>query len=738
MGALPDGVLHPFVGLFNGTIKSAAIEMRDTLVLSVFTSSRDSREAVRQAETESSAKQLLPAVVLDGAVRKTFLLRPAPAALDARTPARLGRDSVVVATAGARGITAELLKTIARHFKPRLYLIGSNRLEGYPADVFEGEDEEFAKRRPAYLRERKAADPALSVAAASREFDRMVAARTSRRNIAEMERHCGKGAVHYLACDVLDRERLASLLSEVVRSEGKIDLVINSAGLNRSSSIPVKSFADFRAVRDLKLRGYQNLRYALRSALPRMWCNFGSFIGLTGQAGETDYASGNDFLTSAAAFSARRDGIDEYTIGWTLWSTVGLGSHPVFQTFLEKSGLYTKMTTHEGIHHFVREVNCASHPPSVVYMGPAEKAALTAYIPDYFAVPERPAAAPDLAPAPLATADFYLGSVLSRSSDDVTFERVVSLDTDPYLRHHVVNGYPTLPGTFVTEIAAEAASHLAPGWKVVALQDAAFSHFLRVYDRGRAAVKKIHARVVERRDDQLLVHIRVLTDVTGPNGRVLVKDKQHFAITAVMRGEYPSAPVWECWTRHGEVPVPDPYHFANAPVALTDMFVSTRDTRVHPWGKRATWQLNVADADPVFSRFLVPTILLDGLARIAVLNFVHGDFLPLVAPASIRRIDFYEPGNDCELWRKYGPLDLYSTPRDFRFDEELASNRFVAARADGTMVVQMKDVAGVVVGYVRAGTGEFVSPEQVRTIAAVAGTAGDSIVAENVSERWRA
>ena len=706
MSAVRDGVLHPFAGLFNGTIKSAAIEMRETLVLSVFTSSGDADEAIRQAEKETAAQQLLPTVVLEGGVRKSFLLRPAPAALDAASPARLDSSSVVVATAGARGITAELLKTIAKHFKPRLYLIGSNRLDEYPPDVFEGSDAEFAKRRAGYVAQRKAASPGMSVASISREFDRMVAARTSRRNIAEMASYAGEAAVHYLACDVLDRERLTRLLADVVRVEGKIDLVINSAGLNRSSSIPVKTFADFAAVRDLKLRGYQNLRHALRGSLPRTWCNFGSFIGLTGQSGETDYSAGNDFLTSASAWSAQYDGIDEYTIGWTLWSEVGLGSHPVFQTFLEKSGLYTKMATEEGIHHFVREVNCASHPPSVVYMGPAEKAALTAYIPGYFAAADRPASTG-------GKGSFYIGKVLTATAEEIVVERRFSLETDPYLQHHVVNGYPTLPGTFVAEIATEAALQLAPGWKVVALEDAVFSHFLRVYDTGKAgAARRIHARVAERRADQLLIHVRVLTDITSPDGRVLAKDKLHFEMNAVMRREYPAAPRWEPWNGQGEVAIPDPYHFPSAPVALTDMFVSTRDTRIHPAGKRATWHLALAEDDAVFSRFVVPAIMLDGLARIAVLNYVDGDFLPLAAPASIRRIDFYESGNDMELWQRHGHVDLYSTPRDFTFQSRQPHNRFVAARPDGAMVLQMKDVVGVVVGYIHRVTGAFVAPER--------------------------
>ena len=523
LNSVPGGVLHPLAGMFNGTVKSTALEMRSSLVLSIFTDTADVREAIRQAEIETTAKQYLPTVVHHKGTRRTFFLEPAPEQLTADSPARLGPHSVILATGGARGITAEILKTIARHFQPKLYLIGSNRLDGYPAAIFEGTNEEFAKGRPAYIREQKAAHPEKSLAAVNREYERMVSARTSRQNIAEMERYCGPGKVHYLACDVMDRDAVCGALEGLVQSGETIDLVICAAGLNRSSSIPVKSLADFQAVRDMKLRGYQNIKHALRSRPARAWCNFGSFIGLTGQMGETDYSAGNDLLNTASAYSQQATGTEEFTIGWTLWSTVGLGSHPVFQTFLEKSGLYTRMTTEEGIHHFVREANYASHAASIVYMGPAEKHALTEYIPDFFR---------DWETRPQQTGAFYLGRELSRTENEVTFERVFDLEKDWYLQHHVVNGYSTLPGTFVTEIAAEAGSALAPGWKVIALEDAVFHHFLRVYDKSRPSPKKIQARIVERREDQVVVQVRVLTDIVGPGGSVLVKDKLHFEMKA--------------------------------------------------------------------------------------------------------------------------------------------------------------------------------------------------------------
>jgi NAD(P)-dependent dehydrogenase (short-subunit alcohol dehydrogenase family) len=708
MGALPDGTLHPFTGLFGGLTKSVALELPACFSVAVFSDATDVREGARQATAETTARQLLPVVFYRSGERRTLFLEETPGELPDGASARLDASSVVLATAGARGITAELLKAVARHFRPRLYLIGSNRLDTYPAELFALGDEEFAKSRPAYLREQRAARPEKSLGELNREFDRMADARAARQNIDAMARYCGAENVHYIACDVLDRERLAAVVKDVLAAEGKIDLVVNAAGLNRAASIPVKSLENFRAVRDIKLRGYQNLKYALRDHTPRMWCNFGSFLGLTGQSGELDYAAANDFLATSALYSSQALGREEFTIGWGLWRSVGLGSDPLKKTFLEKTGLYTSMATEEGIHHFVREINLPRHAPSVIHLGAAEQKALTDYAPTFFTA----RAAVQAEPPPQRRGGFYLGRVLAQSADEVLFERIFDLTTDAYLAHHTVNGYATLPGTFVPEIAAEAALRLLPGMHVVAFEDAVFHHFLRVYDRARPSAKKIHARVIERAEGQATVQVKVLTDVVAPNGAVLTRDKLHFEIKVLLAERVPPAPRWEPWEPAGEVAVPDPYHFEHAPVRLTDVFVSTRDTRSHPLGKRAAYRLAVPPDDPTFSSFLLPSILLDGLARLAVLSLVEGEYIALAAPATIRRIDVYEALNDSDLAARGEPIELYATPGAISFDQDSGRNRFVAVRPDGRIVLQMKDVTGTVIGFVHRATGQFVSRQE--------------------------
>lgn len=717
LDALTGDVLHPQAGLFSGLVKAMAIELPACRSLAVFTDTSNPRQGASQAERESGALQLLPVVALCGQRRLTPRVTETTGDLPADGMARIGSGSVVVAFGGARGITAELMKAVARHFRPTLYLVGSSRLDEHAPAIFEGSDEEFARRRPQYIREQRALSPTKPLPQINKEFDRLIEARAARRNIDAMKAHCGPDRVHYLRADVLDAASVQAAVQQIQSREKQVDLVVNAAGLNRSASVPVKAFDDFVAVRDIKVRGYWNLRAAFGAKQPKAWCNFGSFIGLTGQAGETDYAAGNDFLNTQAAYHRAALEHDEFTIGWTLWRSVGLGSNPVTRSFLEKSGLFTSMSTEEGVHHFLREINLVKRDAASVHLGAPERQAILAHLPTFFDTPVAGTTPPSQKATPLA-GRFYLGRELQRADNSVTFERVFNLDTDAYLQHHVVNGFATLPGTFVPEIAAEAALQLLPGLVVVGFEDAVFHHFLRVYDARRPSTKKIQATLLRRDGEFAVVQVRVTGDVQAPTGQVLVRDKLHFEIKVLLASQYAPAPMWPSWPEHPCTAVADPYHFDAAPVRLTEMFVSTTDTCSTPLGKRARYKLNVAPDDSTFSNFVVPSIMLDGLARVAVLNHVADDYIPLAAPASIRRIDIYEGGNDCELSSRYGRIDLYATPKEFALEGEGTRNRFVATRPDKRMLMQMKDVTGVIIGYVHRHTGAFVTKGEVDALLA--------------------
>ncbi|MFC5665029.1 cytochrome P450 [Kitasatospora misakiensis] len=754
LGAMTDRTPHPFTGMFTGLFKVIHLEYAPQCVAyALITGEREAATGVAQAERESAFRRGVPSAFYDGGRRLTVTLAEEPGELVPPGEAALGPDSVVVAVGGGRGITAELLAETARHFRPRVYVLGSNPVDSHPAEYLELDDEAFAKGRADYIRQQLALKTGRNPAQLNRAYERIGQARVIRANLRRIAEHSGAGAVHYVPCDVTDRDQVMAAMDRIHAEAGRIDLLVNAAGLNRSAPIATKSLAEFRQVRDLKVLGYYNLKHALRGRPPRAWCNFGSLLGMTGQVGEADYASGNDFLGAAATYSHQVLGTHEFTVGWTLWGEVGLGANELTKAYFEKSGLYSAMSTAEGVHHFVRELNLVKPSPYTVHLGDAERRAVERLLPGFLnpgasrggadaappqaevrPVPERPAAAEEPPVLP-----FYLGEIVERSADAVTFERVFDLEKDDYLAHHRVGDAPTLPGTFVTEIAFEAASWLVPDLKVYAFEDLRFHHFLKVRESDRAGLrKKIRAELVERRADlgQAVVAVRITHDVVAPNGTVLVKDRLHFEVRVLLAGDLPDAPHWKAWHPAAETPVPDPYHSAGSPVLLTDLFVSTTDTRLHPDGKRATYNLELPADHRVFGNFGIPVVLLDGLARTGVLALVDGDLIPLAAPLGIGRIDVYEHGGDSHVARRYGRIDLYAVLPGAEADGRNAGsgNRFVAVRPDGRILIQMKDLDWTLMGYLDRRTGTFLTPAEVAEAASArsADTAADSVEVSEV------
>jgi len=254
-----------------------------------------------------------------------------------------------------------------------------------------------------------------------------------------------------------------------------------------------------------------------------------------------------------------------------------------------------------------------------------------------------------------------------------------------------------------------------------------FHHFLRVYDRSRPATKRVHAQLLHQDGGQAVVAVRVTGDVTAPTGQILVRDKLHFEAKVRLAPTYAPAPTWPLWPDLPATPVADPYHFGAAAVRLTGDFVSTADTCTTPRGKRARFSPAFGPDHPVFSRFVVPSVLLDGLARVAVLNHVAGDYIPLAAPAAIRRIDLYEDGNDCALAQRHAAIALYATPREFALEGARPENRFAAVRPDGKVLLEMNDVAGVIIGYVHRTTGAFAPKTEIDALLAASRTRAETV-----------
>lgn len=679
---LGPGIPHPYSGLFTGLMKAVRFELPEARLCAVLTSARDAATGMAEVEAEMCASRLLPVVLYDGGVRHTLDVRQ----VDAEPgPSPLRSSSVVLAIGGSRGIGAEALTQIAREHRPTIYVVGSNPLAAR---------ERRTGDKPDYLRRAMADRPGLTVSEASREHERLLSAERARDRLTAMEEAGAK--VTYLTCDVRDAAEVAEVVERVLGLEGRVDLLLNVAGVNRSGMLPGKTLADFRAVRDLKVHAYRNLKNAFGERQPGLWCNYSSLVGFRGQPGETDYASANDFLVTASAPREPDQVGREMTIGWNLWRDAGLGADPLMLSLLGRRYQFTPMSSPSGVAHLLRELAQPERSHYMVLMGDGELSEL-GLRPD------------QVLQAGRQRGTFLLGDERFRDGDALVVERDFSLETDPYLRDHVVEGVPTLPGTFVAEMAAEAATSLIPGMVVTGFRDLTLRAFLRV-PPGEVIKRRTRATVIEHDDHRAEVAVRVTADVFAPGGQLLVEDRLQYETVVVLADQPLAAPYWEPWSSADDGPgVPDPYHVPNPAVHLTDSFVTTADTRLHALGRRATSAPREHLCDPIQESFLIPPLLLDGLLRVGMLDDVGQGYRALNAPTSIARIDLYGPGNDLETAAAHPQVDLYSVPPrglDAQAGVGLPpKNRSVAATPDGTVLASIEGVASVPLGFVHPGTG---------------------------------
>jgi NAD(P)-dependent dehydrogenase (short-subunit alcohol dehydrogenase family)/3-oxoacyl-(acyl-carrier-protein) synthase len=688
-------------GLFTGLVKSLAQEFPEALVYATVTATAEIGLGLAQLAVESRNRRSLPVAVYTGRQRLVPVAVPRPDGGGSGGDLDLDASSVVVAAGGSRGITAEILLALAERARPKIWVLGSNAVDDHPAWAFEGSDEDFAAQRRDFLRRRRSERPDLPLSQLNAEFDRIAAAREARRNLQRLADACGPGRVRYLQCDVTDHASVDAACAAILAEDVRIDLLIHGAGISRTALVEKKSLADFRAVRDPKVRGYVNLRRALAGHPPRLWCNFGSLIGFAGQVGEVDYASANDFLSSCALHSALIDGSEEFTINWTLWDTVGLGAKPVTRAFMKRLGFSAGMATGEGVHHFITELGQHRHDPVVVHLGTAELSMLDQRVPG-LVTGTPPTLLADSRP-------FFLGVPLKREDGAEVFERLLDLRADNYLLGHQVNGRPTMPGTFVLEMAAEAARQLVPDQVVVAFESVVFHRLLRLHPIRRSAPFRVTATLLPPRTSESRVAIRVTSDVHAPTGAVLARDRLHFELEVVLADAVPTAPHWATWPVGVARLVPDPYVIENPALRLSGAFDTLREPSVcEGWGQ-ATFRLPDEALGMPFTRFQVPVLLLDGLARTSVLTRTTDEHLPLVALSSVGRVELYGPGSDVTLGDA-GPVRLLSRPED---DAESGGYRCAAVDRDGRVLAAMRDLRGTAVGFVHPGTRRFVPADKV-------------------------
>ncbi len=259
----------------------------------------------------------------------------------------LDKNSVIMLTGGARGITAQLAVTLARRYGCQLELIGRSQLpqNDETKETVTGGD--LKSLRQILIR----SHPELKPIEIEQRCSRILAAREIRNTFAEIE--AAGGRVNYSAVDVRDIDAFGNYIQDLYHRYGRIDGVIHGAGVVEDKLLRHKTAESFQRVFDTKVRGALMLFKLIRDDV-KFVVFFSSVAGAFGNKGQVDYASANDVLDKIAhALQARVKG-RVLSVNWGPWAGTGMVSPELEREYARKGiGL---IPVNEGVDALLHEL----------------------------------------------------------------------------------------------------------------------------------------------------------------------------------------------------------------------------------------------------------------------------------------------------------------------------------------------------------------------------------------------
>ncbi|GAA4814085.1 SDR family oxidoreductase [Streptomyces ziwulingensis] len=638
--------------LFEGLVKSARWERPDAVAVAVTTDEAVDGALLHRVAAERTGAAMPPPVVrhLRGE-RWTEVLHPAPLPDAVPEFDLLPDDCVGIVTGGTSGLARELLRALPPRLRPRLWLLGRTPIDGpAPRDGGTATGEPYATTRTDLVRQLREELPDLSTREVVEHADEILRHREVHRALRALGARFGDDQVRYATCDMTDEDRVRNVVGRVLRDEGRVDFVLHAAGQVASTLLRNKSLDAFRAVRDTKVLGHHHLETALASHPPRLWCNIGSYSGTAGAPGDTDYASANAYLAAAAEAAT---GPAQVTIGFTMWRQTGMGADDLFQEHVARQGQFTPISSEEGAAQFLAELRAAPLASgAAVYLGPAERDRLREHRPGLVRDEQPPCPAGRQRPAWWKRRPADTG--------DVEWTHLVDPDPERHLLDHLVGGKPTVPATFVLDLAAHAAEALVPGAVTTGFRDARFDTFIRPFSRKVPAPLRIRARVLPDRPGEsgpprTAVAVSVHSDTLDPSGALRPGALRHFqAVVLLDRDRREKLPRHPAPRPRSPVAARDAYAAPGAPVSLRGPFRNLSHCQVDGTTAYGTWTPSLA-GHPWLRTLTTPALFLCAALRTLALRPATAGHQPFFVPRSIGHIELSTEGaNDHDLLLRYG------------------------------------------------------------------------------------
>ncbi len=379
-------------------------------------------------------------------------------------------DLVVLATGGARGITAEVLRGLAQPGNV-LVLTGRSPLpEREPEDTAALADAEALRAH--FVAQVRAGALKLTPGEIGKRVQSVLGLREMRANVEDLR--AGGAEVEYYAIDVTDEDGVRALVEGVSKRHGRIDGIVHGAGVIEDKLLADKRSDSWSRVVDTKVIGLLLLQKLVDPSKLKFFNVFSSVAGRYGNSGQSDYATANELMNRLCTALQARWGqrVAVSALCWGPWGPTKFGAGMVTAEteakFAEQGVRLVSAAL--GRKLFREELSRGDGTPVEIVCGEALWDTREA---ELGVIRQAEAATGAATPDAASVAGPLIG--FSQEQAGSGGERILPLRLDAsrhrYLHEHVLDGKPVLPAAVALELMAEAAKTLWPGWRVVEVRE---------------------------------------------------------------------------------------------------------------------------------------------------------------------------------------------------------------------------------------------------------------------------
>jgi NAD(P)-dependent dehydrogenase (short-subunit alcohol dehydrogenase family) len=677
LSAYRDDHLDPFTGLASGFMKSLSRELNGPPCRIINTDENNFYRALRQVEIElgQESDEQVEVCYREG-VRSTFAAAPVESLAQQDQQPVLDSESVVIATGGARGVTAVLVEELLRNVGCRVIALGRTDPTAAPENARSMDEQAFKDYEPQFYRDELARNKGRKITDLKRDYLGFRAVNEVCRITKELQAISER--FEYQCVDITDEAAIDKVVEAAYRKYGRVDLVLHGAGVQVSKALTKKSVSDFRRIIDTKLGGLRHLYKACEKYRqnypgphPIHFHLLTSAFSYMGNDGQPDYGAANEAMNRiAACMNSPQTGTHWSSMAWLGWAGIGMTRDSEFAALAAARRL-RGVTKEEGQQIFSEMIKGRPTTPINILLADGEI--------DYYkvAIQTTPVKAVATASSASTRQDFY------------TTEREISIANAPYLVNHLVDGVPTFPGAFVISIFAEAALELRPNLKIISFEKASFRRFVKVYENRKARIR-VEAQIVSETDQEALLRVRILSDFVHSSGLVLQKDVLQHEILVRMSPSLPTAPRYFELNGNGGLRSPDPYTMDGSPVSLSGPFNAIKNLTIGEEERTAGFEFpgfehSNGNSQSALSRI----VLMDSLWRFGVIQAPRDNVLTVFVPEACEVMRVYFDFAEFDVSQLIGPVTFSGTnPRPD--GERLHMGPVVAIDENGNTLVMVE------------------------------------------------